>query len=200
VQHLHFLSYADIYRMSRVPNLKSDKARPKFGCHGNVPWRIEKLIWDRLSTVVVPVNFVKIGPVDVEIIGPTEIAKNKKRRQNISPPSAAAGRQTTCYPAISLLWVFFYLFTYLPVCLSISCAFSALTLLVGRQEEHPACKNWVMRSWWGYLSGARCRLFAYGPADATAVPKPHRLLPHWNPDCFYLSGTGLPRLPWRRGH
>jgi len=25
------------------------------------------------------------------------------------------------------------------------------------------------------LSGKRCRLFAYGPADATAVPKPHHL-------------------------
>ena len=24
-------------------------------------------------------------------------------------------------------------------------AFSALTLLVGRQEEHPACKNWVIK-------------------------------------------------------
>ena len=31
-------------------------------------------------------------------------------------------------------------------------AFSALTLLVGRQEEHPACKNWVVRYWHGYLS------------------------------------------------
>ena len=38
------------------------------------------------------------------------------------------------------------------------------------------------------------RLFAYGPADATATPKPHHLLPHLNPDWFYLSGTGLPRL------
>jgi len=44
-------------------------------------------------------------------------------------------------------------------------AFSALTLLVGRQERHPACKK---------LSGgvlawlSRCRL-AYGPADATAT-------------------------------
>jgi len=44
---------------------------------------------------------------------------------------------------------------------------SALTLLVGRQEGHPACKNIVGR-WRGYLSGARCRL-AYGPADATAT-------------------------------
>jgi len=33
-------------------------------------------------------------------------------------------------------------------------------------------KNWVMRCWCGYLSGARCRLFAYGPADATASQKP----------------------------
>ena len=78
-------------------------------------------------------------------------------------------------------------------------ALSALTLLVGRQEEHPACKNLVMRCWCGYLSGARCRLFAYGPADAAAIPKPHHLLPHLNPDRFYLSGTGLPRLFWKRG-
>ena len=46
--------------------------------------------------------------------------------------------------------------------------FSALMLLVGRQEGHPACKNWVMGCWRGYLSWARCRL-AYGPADATAT-------------------------------
>ena len=48
-------------------------------------------------------------------------------------------------------------------------AFSALTpLLVGRQEEHPACKK---TEWWGadmVMSGARCRL-AYGAADATAT-------------------------------
>ena len=46
--------------------------------------------------------------------------------------------------------------------LQYSNAFSALTLLVGCQEEHPVCKN--------YLSGTRCRLFAYGLADATAIP------------------------------
>jgi len=46
--------------------------------------------------------------------------------------------------------------------------FSALTLLVGWHEGHPACKKlsgWCRR---GYLSGAKCRL-AYGPADATAT-------------------------------
>jgi len=48
-------------------------------------------------------------------------------------------------------------------------AFSALTLLVGRQEGHPAYKKTER---WGagvvILAGARCRL-AYGPADATAT-------------------------------
>jgi len=52
---------------------------------------------------------------------------------------------------------------------SVLYAFSALTLLVGRQEGHPACKkNGVVGYWHGYLSGARCRL-AYVSADATAT-------------------------------
>ena len=58
------------------------------------------------------------------------------------------------------------------VCFFLCCAFGALTLLVGRQEEHPACRNWVMGCWCGCLSGARCRLFAYGPSDATASQNP----------------------------
>ena len=33
--------------------------------------------------------------------------------------------------------------------LNFSCTpFSALTLLVGQQEGHPACKNWVLIRWW----------------------------------------------------
>ena len=32
------------------------------------------------------------------------------------------------------------------------------------------------------------------------MPKPHRLLPSLNPDWFYLSGTSIPRLSWKRGH
>ena len=39
--------------------------------------------------------------------------------------------------------------------------------LGGRKGIRPV-KNWVLRCWRGYLSGARCRL-AYGPADATAT-------------------------------
>jgi len=47
-------------------------------------------------------------------------------------------------------------------------AFSALTLLVGRQEGHPACKKLSggVLAW--YLYGVRCRL-TYVPADATAT-------------------------------
>ena len=45
-----------------------------------------------------------------------------------------------------------------------------------------------MKCWCGYLSGARCRLFAYGPADATASQNPiisclafksRHVLPFW---------------------
>ena len=42
-------------------------------------------------------------------------------------------------------------------------------------------------------------MLAHGPADATAIPKPHRLLPRLNPDWFYLSDTGFSRLSWKRG-
>jgi len=76
-------------------------------------------------------------------------------------------------------------------------AFSTLMLLVGRRKEHPTCNNWVVRCWCGCLPGARCRLFAYGPPDATAIPK--SVVSHLNPDWFYLSGTGLPRLSWKKG-
>ena len=62
-------------------------------------------------------------------------------------------------------------------------ASSALMLLVGWHEGHPACINWVLWCWRGYLSGVRCRL-VYCPADVTAT---HCLLLHQNPDWFYLS-------------
>jgi len=43
------------------------------------------------------------------------------------------------------------------------------------EGRHPACKNWVVRCWHGYLFEARCKWFAYGPADATTT---HHLLLH----------------------
>ena len=41
-----------------------------------------------------------------------------------------------------------------------------------------------MRCWCGYLSEVRCRLFAYGPGDATGIPKLHNILPHLNSNWF----------------
>jgi len=46
-------------------------------------------------------------------------------------------------------------------------SFSALTLLVGQQEGHPACKKLSGRML-AWLSRMSCRL-AYGQADATAT-------------------------------
>ena len=54
------------------------------------------------------------------------------------------------------------------ISLSFGCL-RALTLLVGHQEEHLACKNWVMRYWHGYLSGARSNWFAYGQAEQSEL-------------------------------
>ena len=59
---------------------------------------------------------------------------------------------------------------------------------LGSKKGIRPVKNWVVGCWRGHLSGARCRL-AYGPADVTAT---HCLLLQWNPDWFYLSGTGSP--------
>ena len=85
-------------------------------------------------------------------------------------------------------------------CSEFKSAFSALTPLGVRKSIQPV-KNWVMGCRCGCLSGARCRFFACGPADATAIPEPRHLLPHLNPDWFYLSGTGgLPILSWQTGH
>jgi len=67
-------------------------------------------------------------------------------------------------------------------------ALSALMLLVGWQEGHPACKK---------LSGeVLAWLSACGPTDATAtpsyfVPVKSRMV------C--LSGAGSPRLSWKKG-
>ena len=60
---------------------------------------------------------------------------------------------------------------------SVQCAFSALTMSVRQQEGHPACKNWVVRYWHGYLSGSRCMVQLIPLA-----PHHHKLqngLPFW---------------------
>ena len=78
-------------------------------------------------------------------------------------------------------------------------AFSALTLSVGHQEENLASKSWVMRCWCGYLSGARCRLFAWSSwchcrpkTPSSRAPFKSRLvLPFW----YRLTQVVLEKTP-----
>jgi len=80
--------------------------------------------------------------------------------------------------------------------LSLASAFSALTLLVGRQEEHPAHKKlsdgvlaWL--SVWSLV-----QMICICPADSIAIPSS---LASVKFRMVYLSGAGLPRLSWRKG-
>jgi len=61
---------------------------------------------------------------------------------------------------------------------------ASLTLLVGRQEGHPAYKNWAVGCWRGYLSGARCRLASlpsrfHCHSLSLASVKSRLVLPFW---------------------
>ena len=72
-------------------------------------------------------------------------------------------------------------------------------LLVGQQEEHLARKNMsvqVLDCWCGYLSGARCKGLAYGPADATATLSSLQKNPEWLivPVQAYMG----PGLSWKK--
>ena len=117
--------------------------------------------WRRLRCVVTATCSRPFAPSTVSASSTT---------RTLSVMSAA--RYGNCYCCRCHLSVITTTLSSCSVCLLHTAAFAALTLLVGHQEEHPAFKNWVMRSWCGYLSGARCRTFAYGPPDATASPNP----------------------------
>ena len=88
----------------------------------------------------------------------------------------------------------------------------ALMLLVGRQEGHPACKNWVVGCWHGYLSGdmqtciwpSWCRCHSLSLASV----KSRLVLPFWylltwlvqekgpliRPVCVYVCPMVNPRF------
>jgi len=71
-------------------------------------------------------------------------------------------------------------------------AFSALTLLVGRQEGHPACKE--MGEWrrWALLSS-----HGVAPSRMVSVSASVNLPLHHKVQEFY-SGTDSPRWSWKR--
>jgi len=50
----------------------------------------------------------------------------------------------------------------------------------------------------GQFSNYRSGMCIFALASKVAVPKPHHLLPHLNSDWFYLSGTSLSMLSWKK--
>jgi len=76
------------------------------------------------------------------------------------------------------------------------CSFSTLTLMVGWQEGHPACKKYgVIRCWRGYLSGARCKCLHM--VQLMPLP-PHHLLLQQNPEWFILLVLAYPGCPGKK--
>jgi len=55
-----------------------------------------------------------------------------------------------------------------------------------------------MRCWCGYPSGAMCRLFACGPANATASQNPSFLASFKSRLVLLFWYRGLPRLSWKK--
>ena len=92
-------------------------------------------------------------------------------------------------------WLYGVLATDLSGMPSVLYTFSALTLLVGRQEEHLAYKK---VEWW-FLVGSEVQIVCMWSSWCHCIPTPHHLLPHFKPAWFYLAGTSLPRLSWNRG-
>jgi len=75
-------------------------------------------------------------------------------------------------------------------------AFSALMVLVGWQQGHPTCKNLSgeVLAWFSVWS--EVQMICIFAADATATPS----LAPVKSRMVYLSGAGLPRLSWKKGH
>jgi len=72
-------------------------------------------------------------------------------------------------------------------------AFSALTLLVGRQEEHLVCKILCVELLMWLSIWSKMHMIQLMPLP------PYHLLLYYNPEWFCLSVAGLPRLSWKRG-
>ena len=71
----------------------------------------------------------------------------------------------------------------------LSCAFNAVTLLLGRQEEHPACRKLTDEVLMWLSVWNEVRIVCIWSSWCHCIPKPHHLLLHLNPDWFYFSGT-----------
>jgi len=74
------------------------------------------------------------------------------------------------------------------------CAFGALTLLVGQQEGHPACKK---TKWWG-AGVVICLERGADLHTAQQMPLPLTALLQYNPDGFTFLVPAHPGSPGKR--
>jgi len=72
-------------------------------------------------------------------------------------------------------------------------AFSDLTLLVGRQEWHPACKNWGEGGGGHWLVRMEWRPSVWSVSASVNLPLHHKLQK-------FSSGTGLAGWSRKKGH
>jgi len=87
--------------------------------------------------------------------------------------------------SIHAMWPFCHMFWPVVMCdwalelviVCIVCGFSALTLLVWRQKEHPANRKWVLRCWCGLVI---CLQYSANDLDMVELMPlpPHHLLLH----------------------
>ena len=100
----------------------------------------------------------------------------EKRKFSDDQSSASKQKYYLHHQSITAKYYFVFITDQLHTCIAVD-----KLLLWMRVQWRPVCCRqcvfisrhcWVMRCWRGYLSGARCRLFAYGPAYATASQKP----------------------------
>ena len=94
---------------------------------------------------------------------------------------------STAWVTFSLLHIF--------INFSAKCfAFSAWTLFVGLQKVHPACKNWVMGCWRGYV-WSKVQIVCIWSSWSHCIRKPQHLLPHLNLDWFIFLVPAYPGCP-----
>jgi len=72
-------------------------------------------------------------------------------------------------------------------------AFSALTLLVGRQEGHPACKNWGWWTWALLSPDGVAPIRMVGVSASVNLPLHHKVQK-------FSCGTGSPGWSRKKGH
>ena len=110
------------------------------------------------------------------------------RRDWIGSTSMALLRinNSNSYPVVvkkrSRIWgtdnVYYYYYYYYYVRTIFS--FSAMTLLVGRQEGLPVCKTWVLTCWWRRFDWSRARLIAPVVTTSTIlIPSKSRMETFW---------------------